>query len=67
MIGPVSLPKPVCRDPDDDHVLACALATPADAIVSGDKDLTDLGSYQGIPILGAREAADLIPYFALTR
>ena len=39
------------RDPDDAHVLACALAARAEAIVSGDADLHALGSYQGIPVL----------------
>lgn len=46
----------VCRDPDDDHVLACALAARADAVVSGDGDLLTLGSHQGIPILTAAQA-----------
>ncbi|MBI2296046.1 MAG: putative toxin-antitoxin system toxin component, PIN family [Betaproteobacteria bacterium] len=32
------------RDPDDDHVLACALAAQADLIVSGDADLLGLSS-----------------------
>jgi putative PIN family toxin of toxin-antitoxin system len=49
--------EPVIRsDPDDDHVLACALAARADLIVSGDADLLDLKSYQGIPIVGSAEA-----------
>jgi putative PIN family toxin of toxin-antitoxin system len=39
------------RDPDDAAVLACALASHAEAIVSGDKDLQTLSTYQGIPIL----------------
>ena len=39
------------RDPDDTHVLACAVAARAEAIVSGDADLHALGSYQGIPVL----------------
>ncbi len=39
------------RDPEDDKFLACALEGQADYIVSGDKDLTDLTSYQGIPII----------------
>ena len=40
-------------DPDDDHVIACAIAARADAIVSGDHDLLDLREYHGIPILTA--------------
>jgi putative PIN family toxin of toxin-antitoxin system len=50
----------VSGDPDDDEVLACALAARADAIVSGDKRLRNLKTYQGIPILGTAEALALI-------
>ncbi len=32
----------ICRDPDDDKFLSCALAASADFIVSGDKDLCDM-------------------------
>ena len=49
------LAEPVSRDPDDDVVLACALAAQAEAIISGDADLLVLGSYRGIPILTAPE------------
>jgi putative PIN family toxin of toxin-antitoxin system len=45
------LPKPVCRDPDDDAILATAVAAHADLLVTGDKDLLVIGSYQGIPIV----------------
>jgi len=34
-------------DPDDDHVLACALGAKADLIVSGDSDLLNLKTYRG--------------------
>ncbi len=50
------LPRPICRDPDDDAVLACALAARADLIVSGDDDLRALGVFENIPIVGATEA-----------
>lgn len=56
IVEPASLPRPVCRDPEDDVVLATALAGRADIIVSGDKDLLVLGSFQGIPISDARSA-----------
>ena len=39
------------RDPKDLYLLSMAESVPVDYIVSGDKDLTDLGSYAGIPIL----------------
>src|SRR5688572_5310028 len=47
---PVEVPR-VVRDPDDDHVLACALTARADLIVTGDSDLLTLLNYQNIPIL----------------
>jgi predicted nucleic acid-binding protein len=42
-------------DPKDDVVLACAVDGMADLIVSGDRHLLDLGEYQGISIITARE------------
>jgi predicted nucleic acid-binding protein len=54
------LPAPVSRDPDDDQVLACALAAKAALIASGDRDLLDLGSFNTIPILRAAQALDHI-------
>ena len=50
------LPLPICRDPDDDAVLACALAARADLIASGDDDLRALGTFENIPIISAAEA-----------
>jgi putative PIN family toxin of toxin-antitoxin system len=49
------LPKPVCRDVDDDFILAVALTAKADAIVTGDQDLLVLKQFQGIPILNPRD------------
>ena len=42
-------------DPDDDRVLECAVAGRADYIVSGDRHLLKLGSYDDIPILTVRQ------------
>ena len=50
-VVPTPLSERVSRDPDDDEVLACAIAANADAIVSGDQDLLTLKIFQGIPIL----------------
>ena len=49
------LPAPVCRDPDDDVVLATAVAGQADAVVTGDQDLLVLKVYERIRILTPRE------------
>jgi len=46
----------IATDPDDDQVLACALAARADLIVSGDADLLNLKAYQGMPIVTVAEA-----------
>lgn len=43
------------RDPKDDMVIACAVAAHADYIVSRDRDLLDLGEYQGIKIVTPEE------------
>jgi len=45
----------VCRDPDDDKFISCALAASSDIIVSGDKDLLDLGNYKSVRIISASE------------
>ena len=57
--APATPPRVVPTDPDDDHVIAAAIAGTADLIASGDKrDLLPLGSYQGIPIVTARVAIE---------
>jgi uncharacterized protein len=52
---PARLVDAVSRDPDDDWVLATALAGDADAIVTGDADLLTLEKYLGIAILSPRQ------------
>jgi uncharacterized protein len=52
---PSGVPSGVCRDKDDDHVLACAREAEADYLVSGDKDLLVLKSYVGTRIVTPRD------------
>lgn len=61
VVSPASVPRVVPTDPDDDHVLAAALAGAVDLIASGDKrDLLPLASYHGIPIISAKDALQRI-------
>ena len=46
------------RDPDDIHVLACAVGACADAIITGDNDLLSMETFEGIPILTVRQALE---------
>jgi putative PIN family toxin of toxin-antitoxin system len=45
----------VAPDPDDDHIIGCAIAGEADYIVTGDKKLQTVGQYRGIEILSPLE------------
>ncbi len=47
--------RDVCRDADDDNIIACAVAAKASYLVTGDSDLLDLKSYQGIKIVTPRD------------
>lgn len=61
IVEPTSIAVPILlRDPDDVHVLACALSCEAHAIVSGDKDLLVLGAFNGIPIITITDALALL-------
>lgn len=54
------LPKPVCRDKDDDWVLATAIAGRAEIIVTGDPDLLVLRAHEGIDIVTPRQFLERI-------
>jgi putative PIN family toxin of toxin-antitoxin system len=57
LVFPTQVPRVIEHDIDDDQVLAAAVATHADLIVSGDrKHLLPLGSYDGIAIITPAEA-----------
>jgi len=60
VVKPASLDKRICRDPDDDLVLATALASRADFIVTGDDDLFVLKIFRGIRILSPRQVLEIL-------
>lgn len=54
IVSPTIIPSSACRDPDDWAVLGTAVAGSVDILVTGDKDLLTLESFQDIPILTPR-------------
>jgi putative PIN family toxin of toxin-antitoxin system len=60
IIEVIAIPTAVAGDPDDDHVLACALSGHAEYIVSGDKHLLQLKQYEDIQICTAREFLNVL-------
>jgi putative PIN family toxin of toxin-antitoxin system len=58
MVNPIA---PVCRDPDDDRILACAHEAHADYIVTGDEGLLVLKRYGAIRIVTPRNFESLFP------
>ena len=59
LTDPPGPPAAVCRDPDDDYLVALATARHADAIVSGDPDLHAIDNKQlDIEILTPRQLVD---------
>jgi putative PIN family toxin of toxin-antitoxin system len=57
---PPPTPGAVPRDPDDDKIVACALAAGAQYLVSRDRDLLSLGSYAGVTIITPEEFLRLV-------
>jgi len=45
----------VVKDDSDNRVLECALAGHADAIVTGDRALLELGEFRGVRVISLRE------------
>jgi putative PIN family toxin of toxin-antitoxin system len=54
-VAPSTGIRAVPADPDDDAVVATALAAGADLIVSGDGHLLDLGQFGGVRILSSAQ------------
>lgn len=55
IVKPSKVVTGVCRDKDDDNVLACALEAGAAYLVTGDKDLHQLKLFKGIRIITPRD------------
>ena len=51
VVTPSKLETQVCRDPDDDNILAAAVSGNCDCIITGDKDLLVLERYEDIRML----------------
>jgi putative PIN family toxin of toxin-antitoxin system len=63
-VAEISLPpypnRPVIRDPDDIDILAAALKSKADYLVTGDKDLLSVDTEEVIAIVKPRTLFDLL-------
>lgn len=55
VVEPQEEVRDVCRDKDDDQVLACARAAGADFLVTGDEDLLVLERFGDVRIVRPRE------------
>jgi putative PIN family toxin of toxin-antitoxin system len=54
LVEPLKLPKAICRDPNDDMVLATAVAAKANFLITGDQDLLVLEAYEGVHVISPR-------------
>ena len=57
-IAPVLSEVHDCRDPDDNRLLALALDSESDCIVTGDRDLLLLNPWRGVRLVSPREFLD---------
>ncbi|MGH9794970.1 MAG: putative toxin-antitoxin system toxin component, PIN family [Candidatus Acidiferrales bacterium] len=55
MVEPVELGERVCRDADDDPVLATAVAGHCACLITGDRDLLSLKEFRGVVILSPQQ------------
>jgi putative PIN family toxin of toxin-antitoxin system len=60
VVNPPKIPGAVSRDPDDDMIIACAVAASVQYIVSRDDDLLSLKSYADIPVITPEEFIHIV-------
>lgn len=60
VVNPQNRITGVCRDPDDDNILACAVEGGADVIVTGDADLLELTPFDIEKAEGTRAQIQLL-------
>jgi putative PIN family toxin of toxin-antitoxin system len=56
IVSPITVKVIIAKDPDDDHVLACAVEFDAEIIASGDEHLLALRGHLGVRCLSPAEA-----------
>jgi len=54
LVEPIDLGRRVRRDTEDDPILGTAVAAQCELLVSGDKDLLEMGEYETIRIVSPR-------------
>lgn len=59
LVRPTPTPR-IVSDPDDDVVIGTALAAKADLLVTGDRGLLDVGTYQETRIVSVAEALGIV-------
>jgi len=55
VVRPSPLGQPICRDPEDDAILACALEAAVDYLVTGHAALLELKTFKGLRIITPRD------------
>ena len=54
VVEPLELGRRVCRDPKDDPIPGTAAAAHCEVLVTGDKDLLEVGAYETVRIVSPR-------------